>query len=245
MFREKMKGFLAGVCVTALLAGTATVFAKNVDVAMGGIKVYWDGVEQTLRNAKGDKVEPLIYEGTTYVPLRALAGLLGKDVDWEQNTQSVYIGEKPTAETTPLDKMPKDKFQYGYDYIRTGEKAKFNLKDKEIKCSNMLYGENALVILNGEYSKLVGKAVSPYTSVGSHATNELAFYSVENDGTETEIASYELTQTEDPIDININLKGVQNLRIKFGHVAMTVGSNPHGYTANEDVALYDVSLLGN
>lgn len=188
--------------------------------------MYWDGVEQTLRNAKGEKVEPLIYNRTTYVPLRALAGLLGKNVDWNQNEQSVYIGEKPTAQTTPPDKFPKEKFQYGYSDIRTGEDAKFNMKDKVIKCNNLL-DSYALIILNGQYSKLVGKAVYPYTYVGSDDTGSIIFYSVEDDGTETEIISYELKQTEDPIDVNVNLKGVQNLKIR--------GDSP---------VLYDVSLLG-
>lgn len=239
MFKERVKGFLAGVCVTALLAGTATVFAKQIDVAMGGIKVYWDGVEQTLRNAKGDKVEPLIYDGTTYVPLRALAGLLGKDVDWNQNEMSVYIGEKPTAETTPIDKFPKDKIEDSWTYtnVRTGENAKFNLKDKEIQCSNLIWGRSwntdplssNTYILNGQYSRLVGKSVFPYESVGSDRTGKIIFYSVENDGTETEIVSYELKQTQNPIDVDVNLRGVVNLRIKW----------------TDSIALYDASFLGN
>ena len=77
MFKERLKGFIAGVCVTAMIAGAATVFAQNIDAYIGGIKVYWDGVEKTLLDAKGDKVEPMIYEGTTYVPLRAMSNLMG------------------------------------------------------------------------------------------------------------------------------------------------------------------------
>ena len=85
MFREKLKGFIAGVCVTAVLAGAATVFAQNIDAYIGGVKVFWDGVEKTLLDATGSKVEPIIYNGTTYVPLRAMSNLMGKDVDWECN----------------------------------------------------------------------------------------------------------------------------------------------------------------
>lgn len=241
MFKERVKGFIAGVCITALLAGTATVFAKQIDVAMGGIKVYWDGVEQTLRNAKGDKVEPLIYDGTTYVPLRALAGLLGKDVDWNQNEQSVYIGEKPTAATTPLDKFPKDKIDRAGVSVRTGQNATFKLKDQTVQCSNMLSGGSNywdsnlhnMYILNNRYSKLVGKAVMPYEKVGDSNDGKLEFISVENDGTESKIATYKFKQTQNPIDIDVNLTGVINLKIRW-----------YAYSS-KPVVLYDASFLGN
>ena len=240
MFKERIKGFVAGVCVTALLAGAATVFAQTIDVAMGGIKVYWDGVEKTLYDANGSKVEPMIYEGTTYVPLRAMSNLLGKEVDWEQQTLSVYIGEKPTAETVPIEQFPKEKIQKEGADVRTGDKATFKLKDKEIQCSNLLKGGGVtrndvynIYILDNKYSKLVGNAVMPYEKVGSSATGSLIFYSVTNDGKEKEIAKYEFKQTENPIDIDVNLLGVVNLKIAWS-----------AYNT-EPIALYDVSFISN
>ena len=231
MFREKLKGFIAGVCVTAVLAGAATVFAQMIDATVGNMHFFWDGVEQTLRDANGDVVEPLIYNGTTYVPLRPMANLLGKEVGWDAQTTTVYIGTRDVAATTPIDKFPKDLIDHSGVCVRTGENAKFNLKDKVITCSNMLSGHNGdynTYILNGKYDRLVGKAVMPYTSVGSNGTNYIAFYSVENDGTENEIIRYDMKQTEDPVDIDVNLRGVENLRI---------------YWCNYTSVLYDASFL--
>lgn len=234
MSKERFKGFLAGLFVALVIAGAVPAFAQSIDVAMGGIRVYWDGVEKTLLDGLGNKVEPMIYNGTTYVPLRAMANLLGKEVDWDQQSMSVYIGGKPVAATTPLDQFPKEKIDHESAKILTGTKAVFNLKDKEIQCSNLLEdsGVNNIYILDGQYSKLVGKAVIPYTHVGSTEENYITFYSVGNDGTETEIISYDLKQTQDPIDIEVNLRGIENLKIRWG------GRSPYG------VALYDVSLLG-
>lgn len=212
MFREKLKGFIAGVCVTAVLAGAATVFAQMIDATVGNMHFFWDGVEQTLRDANGDVVEPLIYNGTTYVPLRPMANLLGKEVGWDAQTTTVYIGTRDVAATTPIDKFPKDLIDYG-GYTLVGENAQFNLKDVVISPTNRLYTDSSMYILNGKYSRLVGKAVYPYTRVGSDATGYIAFYSVENDGTENEIVRYDLKQTEDPVDVDVNLRGVENLKI--------------------------------
>ena len=234
--KDKLKGFLVGVCSAALLAGAVTAFATTIDVTMAGIKVYWDGVEKTLLDAEHNKVEPIIYEGTTYVPLRAMSNLMGKTVDWDQSTLSVYVGGKPTGATTPLDKLDQSKINYERVGMQTGTSAYFQLKDETIQCSNLLKGADGnynIYVLNGNYSKLVGKAVMPYTSVGSSDESVLIFYSVENDGTENEIKRYELKQAQEPVDVDVNLTGVTNLKIKFGS----------GWSAY--IALYDVNLLGN
>lgn len=243
--KDKLKGFLVGVCSAALLAGAVTAFATTIDVTMAGVKVYWDGVEKTLLDADHNKVEPIIYEGTTYVPLRAMSNLMGKTVDWDQSTLSVYVGVKPVGATTPLDKLDQSKINRAGVYMETGKDAYFQLKDETIQCSNLLLNSADgyywqyynIYVLNGNYSRLVGKAVMPYTSVGSSKENELIFYSVENDGTENEIKRYELKQTQDPVDVDVNLTGVTNLKIKWRDEDIRHDSVGR-------IALYDVNLLG-
>lgn len=230
--KEKMKGFIAGICVALLLTSVMTVFAVGIDVHIGGIRIYWDGVEKTLKNVKGEKVEPMIYNGTTYVPLRAMSQLMGKEVEWDQATTSVYVGGKPVQSTLHLEDLERSKIDSYSVGVRTGTDAVFNLKDKEIQCDNLLQGSNSaqnIYILDGKYARLVGKVVMPYSSVGSQRENTLTFYSVEDDGTEHEIVTYELKQTEAPIDVNVNLLGVENLKIKWG--------------SGSAVALYNVDLL--
>lgn len=38
--------------------------------------------------------ESFLYNGVTYVPARAVGEALGQDVDWDNNTQSVFVGAK-------------------------------------------------------------------------------------------------------------------------------------------------------
>lgn len=100
MKREKIKTFLLGVITTVIVSGVITVFAATIDVELGGIRIFLDGEEQTLTDVNGDVVEPMIYNGTTYVPVRAVSEFFGKQVDWDEAEYSVYIGGKPT--TVPI-----------------------------------------------------------------------------------------------------------------------------------------------
>lgn len=62
-------------------------------------KVMFDFEEQIFTDADGNRVYPLIYEGTTYLPVRAISSLMGQTIEWDGNTKIVYIGSK-----TPLTK---------------------------------------------------------------------------------------------------------------------------------------------
>ena len=93
-----LMGLILALClVIPALADAAT---KQISVNYGGISIVVDGTKITPTDVAGKVVEPFIYEGTTYVPARAIAEALGKDVEWEPATQTVYIGQKPVANTT-------------------------------------------------------------------------------------------------------------------------------------------------
>ncbi|WP_340398228.1 histidine-type phosphatase [Paenibacillus sp. FSL H8-0079] len=42
--------------------------------------------------------ESFLYKGVTYVPARAIGEALGEEVDWDNNTQSVFVGQKMNDE---------------------------------------------------------------------------------------------------------------------------------------------------
>ncbi|MCL1974606.1 MAG: MBL fold metallo-hydrolase [Firmicutes bacterium] len=82
-----------------VIPAIADAATKQISVTYGGISIVVDGTKITPKDANGKVVEPLIFDGTTYVPARAIAEALGKDVDWEPAAQTVYIGKKPLANT--------------------------------------------------------------------------------------------------------------------------------------------------
>lgn len=239
-----IKSFILGVCVALTLTSIISVSAQNIDVIMNGIKIYWDGVEKILTDANGNKVEPMIYQGTTYVPLRAMSNLMGKEVDWNQSEMAVYVGTKPTMRTIPLADMAEN-INDGDEHYK--KNFTFKLKNKEIKCDDGLYLDtgrlthwygsdyrthSVIYVLEGKYSAFTAKVVMPYDNVGADKTGILTFYSVENDGTENKIQSYDLKQTDDPIEFNINLTGITNLKIEAQSEPMV------------PVVIYDAYFLG-
>ena len=84
--------------VAVLLVFSITVFAKQatetISVMYDNIKILIDGVEYTATDANGNVVEPFIYNGTTYLPVRGIANAFDKDVDWEPQTSTVILGSK-------------------------------------------------------------------------------------------------------------------------------------------------------
>lgn len=94
--KNQVKGFISGVLVTLLLIGTigtaaATVGKETTELEYNDIKVTMDGTPVNLVDANGNAVEPFIIGGTTYLPVRAVAGALGLEVDWDGTTKTVIL----------------------------------------------------------------------------------------------------------------------------------------------------------
>lgn len=104
--KDKLKGFAVGMIFAVLLCSTVT-FAESVERNLkafyNGIKLVINGQEITPKDANGNIVEPFIVDGTTYLPVRAVASALNLPVDWDGNTNTVYLGEKPLNTTQKSD----------------------------------------------------------------------------------------------------------------------------------------------
>ena len=92
---KRFGSFIAGMLTMALLvalAGTALAAGSMTDlkdVLVGGIRIVIDGQELHPTDANGNTVEPMIYNGTTYLPVRAVASAIGKAVSWDGPTYTV------------------------------------------------------------------------------------------------------------------------------------------------------------
>lgn len=59
--------------------------------------LQFNGTPYTIRDTNGDVVSPLVYNGTTYLPLSSLGQMLGVQVSWDGATQTVIIGNQPAS----------------------------------------------------------------------------------------------------------------------------------------------------
>ena len=107
---KNWKGFFAGAAtmlLTVALIGPAVAKTGTVtqELEYRDIQVTLDGEKLDLRNAKGDPVEPFMFGGTNYLPVRALAEALGLTVAWDGNTNTVVLTTPQEAETVPADEL--------------------------------------------------------------------------------------------------------------------------------------------
>ena len=96
--KKEIRGFIIGVIFTTLITGTivfASQGSKMIEVFYNNIGIFINGREVTPTDANGNIVEPFIYGGTTYLPVRAISEALGQEVTWDGENSRIYIGELP------------------------------------------------------------------------------------------------------------------------------------------------------
>ncbi|MCD8049703.1 MAG: RICIN domain-containing protein [Clostridia bacterium] len=86
-----MKRILAVIVALAMMISVVPVFAAD---GAEDITIVVDGVTIEPVDVNGNAVEPFIEDGTTYLPVRAVAEALGLSIDWDNDTRTVVIGEK-------------------------------------------------------------------------------------------------------------------------------------------------------
>ncbi|MBQ3111194.1 MAG: peptidylprolyl isomerase [Clostridia bacterium] len=80
--------------ISSLLAGAMLFSAMPVVAA--DINITINGTEFIPKNALGEVVTPFIENGSTFLPVRAMGTAVGKEVSFDAENYSVYIGAEPT-----------------------------------------------------------------------------------------------------------------------------------------------------
>ena len=91
-------------CLALLLAFLLTLTSSSIAYAQkvplpytrevtlrGSVHVKFNGDEVCLKDASGNTVLPIFFDGSHYLPLRALSGLVGLGVDWDNATKTVSL----------------------------------------------------------------------------------------------------------------------------------------------------------
>lgn len=95
--KGKIKKTTAVSLAAVLLTGSIAYGSQgqeSINVLYDDIKIIIDGIEYTPRDANGAVVEPFVYNGTTYLPVRGVAGAFGKEVEWDPQSSTVYLGDR-------------------------------------------------------------------------------------------------------------------------------------------------------
>lgn len=83
-----MKKMIIGLVAGLLIGSVGTVAASSPTVQAVFQKFVLDVEGQT------HNIEPLVYQGTTYLPVREVSGLLNYDVKYDGKTRTIQLNEK-------------------------------------------------------------------------------------------------------------------------------------------------------
>ena len=214
---KKWTSFIAGMVTMALIfAMSVSVLAAGnltnlTDVLVGGIRIVIDGQELHPTDVNGNPVDPMIYNGTTYLPVRAVASALGKAVYWDGPTYTVYLGnmdgelEYPTVmlkDMVSIAQKPHATNRLVDNYGNRYGSAFFN--DRSAISFEYL--------LNMKYSKFKGTLYIP-EGVTDYYGNYLT---IEADG-HIIYTSPEMNKTSSPVLIDVDVTGYNDVKIYFSN----------------------------
>lgn len=127
------KGFTSALVLVGLVTAlgvTATAASKRTIEVEDGIKITINDAKFAPRDADGKKVPVFLYDGTTYVPVRAVCEAAGMDVSFDSKTRTVEL-------TTPDWNLSED--PDADDYITRAEAKEIALDNAGVKASNAVF----------------------------------------------------------------------------------------------------------
>ncbi|MGI6747125.1 MAG: hypothetical protein ACOX4V_02570 [Anaerovoracaceae bacterium] len=90
------------------------------------VTVEMNGVRHIFKDARGQIVYPIIYNGSAYLPVRAMSALMKEPIEWDSGSKTVYIGKTlshPFKGTAPIDTnaaVPASNKEYTYWGVEPG-----------------------------------------------------------------------------------------------------------------------------
>lgn len=211
--KQKATWFLSVILAACLLNSVVfpalALFSRTIQV-QSGIGVYLDDKKLDPKDANGNPVEVFSYNGTTYLPVRAVSEALNIPIQWDGSTQSVYLGkhtgDKPAVWVSELDYFDKKEY---WNFDKT---TKDNLgNEHKHSIQSQVWNSNYVTYkLNEQYSNLSGLFYQIYDKRSTNGQTTLSIYA---DGEVIWTAT--VKAGIDPVEFNLNVKGVNELKLSL------------------------------
>lgn len=206
---SRMSWFVAGMLVAVMVSqiaspALAALAGKTIQV-FTGVDVYVNDAKVEPKDANGNPVEVFVYNGTTYLPIRAIGNALGMPVQWEGKTNSAYVGkhqgDKPAVWLKDLD------YFVGSSWSTHNGKDNLGIEHENAISSNV----NNTYLINGQYSAISGTFYQTYDKRSdTKYTSTLKIY-----GDGELLYSAEMKGGIKPLDFYVSLVGVLELKVEF------------------------------
>jgi hypothetical protein len=161
MFNKKnYKKVLISVLALMMIFGTVAlaaegIFDKKITATYGRVKFTYKGndVTKIIENQYGTPA--FTVDGRAYAPVRAMADLLGVDIDYDNNTHTVKITDsKEESYKLELEKKNKEIEELKKEVKKLEEAKKDSVKDDTINATDLKTLQTSLNRKYGEYEKI-------------------------------------------------------------------------------------------
>lgn len=197
--KKTLKGYVLGVLTTAIFAGTIAMAASSVRIVV-------NNRELVPTDVNGNRVDPIIVDGTTYLPVRAVANAFSEPVYWDGESSTVYLGDCDGDLPYPTTKLA-DIWNIGDGWAEsnylTDNYGSYHAN--ALECWGNYTGQ---YILDGKYSRLRARL---YIGEGERTDGKGGIV-ITADGKDI-YTSPAMTKTSRPIDIDISVRGCNVLEI--------------------------------
>ncbi len=221
-----MLGFCLLAFFTAGSFAAARKVTKMIPVTYQNIKLFVDGKQIALPE------EPFLVEGkgVAMVPIRVISEALGKEVTWDEETSSIFIGKPADGELNEKVSRPKATPISQLTVLRNVGPF-YELKSRNLMIAGRkfaggvaveLAGESqaeAVLELKGQYSSMEG-----FLGVDDETSNSSNGFRVTIFGDEIEkYTSHVIKPSDYPYYVKIDVRGVKRLKIRLDRVDIQVG----------------------
>lgn len=203
--KSMVMGAVVGAAVMAAMPVMGYDGTRTIQAVFKNIKICVDGVQMTPRDTAGKEVEPFIYNGTTYLPVRAVGEAVGKEVSYDGSTNTVYLGKSGVKSYLgqQIEAYQKEGWDTGEGSYKMGGKTYTN-------CLRIVYeGGCAYYNLNGLYTSISG-VYGMEDGVSEESESVISFY-----GDGRLIDSITVRGGQLPKNFAVNISGVAQLKIEM------------------------------
>ncbi|MGG1657974.1 hypothetical protein [Brevibacillus sp. NRS-1366] len=226
--------FIGAILVSSFGSAYAAANMEPINAFFNrGVSFVVKGELWQPKDPNGKPLAAIYYQGTNYLPARALAEALKVPIEFDPASQKIYIGGRP-AEKTPLFAMP---LEIDNIYVTTTKDSKETLVNgKQFKQVLKIdqYGD-IYFKLDRKYKRLVLDAA--VISPGEHEVEFSLYNAVDIAGNtaETVLEKHSVSPEDTVKQLVFNVEGLERIKI---HV-QSPNLNPYIYARIVDTSYFD------